>query len=241
MTWHAKPSGYYGINSTEGLDNISEMASQFTIATDEAKAAIIGNSVHEGGLNPWRWQYDKQTSVPNLGYGLFQFSPGSGYINQPGTMPNLSVTQQTQGANPADGATQCAFVASDTLGKWVSTCWRSYWNDGQGNPKYPDLYTYRNQILNLYGSGSSISLSDFMQIPDVDAATFVFLACFEGPKVPNYTTRQSTAWKIYEIITGVTPPTPPTPPVPPTPQPPDPGNVPLWILKKIRDENFKQT
>ena len=79
MTWHAKPSGGYSYTSAEGTDNIFEMAACFPAWTDEAKAAAIANSVHEGGLNPWRWQGD--SFGLSRGYGLFQFTPGSGYIN----------------------------------------------------------------------------------------------------------------------------------------------------------------
>lgn len=241
MTWHAKPSGSYGINSTEGLDNINEMSSNFSGFTYESRAAIIGNSVHEGGLNPWRWQYDSEAQIPNGGYGLFQFTPGEDYLMLPDSTPNFSTTHQTPEATSEDGAVQCQCVASDRLHKWVGVCWRPYWNDDgtmSGTPLYPDLYNYRSQILSMYGGSGGITLSQFKLITDVDAATFVFLACYEGPRIPNYTARQSTAWDIYNILMGYDPPIPPTPPVPPTPYPPDPGNVPLWILKKIRDNNF---
>lgn len=231
MTWYAKPSGSYGINSVEGLANIWEMASCFPAATDEAKAAIIGNSVHEGGLNPWRWQYDSASSIDSLGYGLFQFSPGSGYINSgfPTIAPNLSVTSVTQGARADDGQAQCEVLGSDYMHKWVSDCWRSYWSQN-GQPKYPDLWAYRQEVLNRWGSGSRITLAQFMQCQDVDAATFIFLACFEGPKVPNYTTRKNTAAQIYKILTGQDPPTPPVPPVPPDPVQPVPIDANLLAI-----------
>lgn len=226
MTWHAKPSGSYNYNSAEGQDNIFEMAGCFPAWTDEAKSAAIGNSVHEGGLNPWRWQNDSQSSVSSGGYGLFQFTPGYGYINSgfPGITPNLSVTSQTYGATPEDGEKQCEVVGSDYLHKWVSTCWRSYWNTST----YAALYQYRSDVLNTWGSGNSISLAQFGQCQDLDAATFIFLACFEGPRVPNYDVRKGTAGIIYQILTGQTPPSPPVPPGP------TPGSgVPPWLLFKI--------
>lgn len=232
MTWHAKPSGEYAWNSSEGQDNILEMAACFPAATDEAKSAIIANSVYEGGLNPWRWQYDRQSSVDSLGYGLFQFSPGSGYINSgfPGITPNLSVSTQTPGATPQDGESQCEVLGTDYLHKWNSSCWRSYWNP----QTYNTLYAYRQEVLNRWGSGSSITQAQFSQCQDLDAATFIFLACYEGPKVPNYNVRKQMAALIYEFLTGVAPPTPPEPPTPP------PGaGVPPWLLKKIADRNRK--
>lgn len=230
MAWHAKPSGGYSINSVEGQDNIFEMAACFPAWTDEAKSGAIGNSVHEGGLNPWRWQNDSQSSVSSGGYGLFQFTPGSGYINSgwPGISPNLSVSSITSGATAADGQCQCEVVGTDYLHKWVSNCWRSYWD----LQTYNALYAYRQDVLNRWGSGSSITLAQFGQCRDIDAATFIFLACFEGPRIPNFDPRKATAAKIYEILTGITP---PTPPVPPTPGPG--SGVPAWLLKKIADKN----
>ena len=230
MSWHAKPSGSYALGTAEGNDNIYEMAACWPAWTDEAKSAAIGNSMHEGGLNPWRWQNDSQSSVQSGGYGLFQFTPGSGYINSgwPGITPNLSVSAQTAGATPEDGQCQCDVVATDFLHKWVSNCWRSYWDP----QTYNTLYAYRQEVLNRWGSGSSITLAQFGQCQDLDAATFIFLACFEGPRIPNYDPRKTSAAAVYQLLTGTTP---PTPPVPPTPTPG--AGVPYWLLKKIADKN----
>ena len=230
MTWHAKTKGAYAYTSSEGQDNILEMVSNWPAATLEAQAAICANSYHEGGLNPWRWQRDSQSSVPSGGYGLFQFTPGSGYLNSgwPGITPNLNVNEQTPSATPEDGQCQCDVMATNYLGKWVSNCWRSYWDI----QTYHDLYAYRQEVLNRWGTGSSISMSQFFDCQDLDAATFIFLACFEGPRVPNYEARMSTARYIYQFLGGVIPPTPPVPPTPP------PGSgVPPWLLKKIADKN----
>lgn len=229
MTWHAKPSGGYSMTSQEGQDNMLEMAACFPAATDEAKSAIIGNSIHEGGLNPWRWQSDSAASIPSGGYGLFQYTPGSGYINNVSwATPNLSVTSITPGATPEDGQAQCDVMASNYLGKWVSSCWRSYWDVNT----YASLYAYRQQVLNTWGSGSSISIAQFAQCTDIDAATFIFLACFEGPRVPNFDVRKNSAAAVYQFLTGGAP---PGPPVPPTPQPG--AGVPAWLLKRIADKN----
>lgn len=232
MTWHAKPSGPYAWNSSDGQDNILEMVSNWPAWTVEAQSAAVANSVYEGGLNPWRWQYDRQSSVDSLGYGLFQYSPGSGYINSgwPGITPNLSVSSQTAGATPEDGQCQCEVLATDYLHKWNSNCWRSYWDP----QTYNSLYAYRQDVLNRWGSGSSITMAQFGQCQDLDAATFIFLACFEGPRVPNYDVRKTMAGNIYQFLTGTAPPTPPVPPTPP------PGaGVPPWLLKKIADRNRK--
>ena len=229
MTWHAKPSGAYSYTSQEGLDNIFEMNATMPAATLEARAAIIANSVHEGGLNPWRWQGDRFGL--SRGYGLFQFTPASGYINSswPTKAPNLSTTEITAGADPSDGEAQCEVMGTDYLGKWVSDCWRSYWD----TTTYADLYAYRGEVLRRWGSGSRISMAQLSQCQDLDAATFIFLACFEGPAVPNFSTRKATAAQIYQILGGVVPPTPPTPD-PPTP--PVGSDIPYWLIKKMKDK-----
>ena len=234
MTWYAKPKGGYLISSNEGLANILEMAGCWPAWTVEAQAAAIGNSIHEGGLNPWRWQSDSERSIPDGGYGLFQFTPGRGYVyGIARNKANMSTAHQTPEAAPEDGAIQCEVVATNELNKWVSSCWRSYWSP----TSYNVLYAYRQDVLNRWGSGSSISLAQFGQCQDLDAATFIFLACFEGPKIPNYDVRKRSAAQVYEILTGSPPPTPPVPPTPPEPTPPVPidiNNLVLYAKKHNR-------
>ncbi len=211
MPWYAKPSGYYGYGSTEGRANIAMMngyfnGENFSLAS---QAGIMGNAVAESGLNPWRWQND--TYNRNSGYGLFQYTPAYGYLDNcqdiAGYGPNLSTSSTTSGARPEDGWAQCVAFATDRLSKWVSYCWRDYWDRNT----YSNLWQTRQQIVSTYGNGSSLTLAQFKTIPDVYMATFAFLACFEGPQVPNMQTRWESAAAIYEQLTGDRPPDPPTP------------------------------
>lgn len=236
MTWHAKPKGAYDYSYGDGNDNLWEMVSGMSGWSDAAKAGAIGNSVHEGGMNPWRWQGDKQSSVSSGGYGLFQYTPGSGYTNLSGAHPNLNVnatdpSEYTPGAVASDGAYQVSVMVNNTLSKWVSSCWRSYWS----TTTYADLYAYRQQLLNTYGDGSSISMSQYSSIvDDVEACCFIFLACFEGPAVPNYATRKYTCNDVYRIITGQEPPTPPTPPGP------SPADLPAWLIGMFKKKKNRK-
>ena len=236
MAWHAKPSGGYSMSSPDGVDNIFEINNNLTSFTIEAISGIIGNVVAESGLNPWRWQGDMMGT--GRGYGLFQFTPASDYLALSGATPNLSVNTQTPYATPEDGIRQITAFKTNELGKWVQSCWRDYWDIST----YSELYAYRTEVLNTYGHGSGISLPEFADITDITAATFVFLACFEGPKVPNLTARVSNADDAYRTLTGQDPPTPPTPPPDPPipPDPPTPVQLPIWLLAKIREENFKR-
>lgn len=203
--WQAKPSGAYAVNSAGYLANIAEMNAFFNANayTLEAQAGIIGNSYAESGLNPWRWQSDSVSY--SAGYGLFQFTPARDYINNckdvAGYAPNLSVTAVTTGANPGDGGAQLTVFATDKLQKWVASCWRSYWDAST----YADLYALRAQILAKYGTNNRLSMTQFAKITDIRDATFAFLACYEGPLVPNLTPRYNMANAVYPLLTGDTP------------------------------------
>lgn len=203
MAWHAKPSGgYYSGGSTisqDALDNMLMVRSYLSGFDINAVCGMLGNMAAESGLNPWRWQSD--TYNLSNGYGLMQFTPASGYINLtgiPNHSPNMSTSGQTAGSTPEDGEAQLYVFVNDTLGKWVNTCWRSYWSPSA----YPALYSQHTHILNTYGSGVSLSLSQFGQINNLADATFAFLACYEGPSVPNYSTRLDNAQNIYNAIGG---------------------------------------
>lgn len=225
MSWYAKPRGAYYYNGTEGKSNILEIGSYLSRNnyTVEAQSGVIGNVMAESGLNPWRWQSDRVSL--SGGYGLFQYTPASGYINLsgiPNHSPNMSTDQQTSGATPEDAEGQLYVFVNNTLGKWVSTCWRSYWD----TTTYASLYQQRQRILTEYGDGSRISMTQFARINNVWDATFVFLACFEGPLVPNMSARFGNAQQAYEILTGS--PIPPTPPPGPTYS----SKLKIWMMIK---------
>ena len=229
MTWHAKPSGGYGFSTTENYDNSMEIYGILNQQgwTAAAVAGACGNSMYEGGLNPWRWQND--TVNTSLGYGMWQWTPSTGYTSLPGATPNFSTTSQTAGATPEDGARQVQALYEDNPAKWHSSCWRSYWNSAS----YPEYYAKTRYILNTWGDGSKITLAQYSQIDDPAYAADCFLACFEGPGSPNYGPRESMASDYYQRFTGVTPPTPPTPPDPPPP--PVTTDATYWILKRLSD------
>lgn len=228
MAFYCKPYGGYTAGSTEGTGNIWQMyyALQNAGYTLEAACGAIGNSMAEGGLNPWRWQSD--TVNYYAGYGLFQFTPANGYIGPmswvSGYGPNLSVSQ-VSGGLVTDGDAQMYCLINDTLGKWVPYCWRDYWNAGD----FPALWALRNQILTTYGSGGSLSQNQYKNIDDIRSATFAFMACYEGQLTPaDFENRVSYAGTVYTILTGEPPPTPPPGPS---------RNIPIWLLFKIKEAN----
>lgn len=199
MTWHAKPSGSYGFNTTENYDNSTEMkdilvSQGFNIA---AVAGVCGNSQHESGLNPWRWQGDSVGS--HRGYGLLQWTPSTGYTSLSGATPNFSVTEVTSGATPEDGARQMRAFYENNPAKWVSSCWRSkYWS----KTTYAEYWARCQYIMQTWGSGTSISLEQYKTIDDPEYAADCFLACFEGPLVPNYSVREASANDFFQRFGG---------------------------------------
>lgn len=202
MAWNAKPSGGYGITSAEGLANVEQIDTYFSLEgfTAEAIAGICGNMYAESAFNPWRWEDD--TVSYSYGYGLFQFTPASGYIpgcsNVSGYAPNLSTSSITAGALPSDGDAQLYVMRHDVLHKWKSTCWRTYWDVNQ----YPNERALRQYILDTWGNGSDITLDQFSQIDDIRSATFAFLACYEGPGAIHLAPRVANAEIIYPYLTG---------------------------------------
>ena len=197
--FYAKPSGGYAISSIEGTTNIKRIYDYLHSEgyADNCIVGILGNVYGESALNPWRWE--NNTVLYSNGYGLFQFTPASEYINAswvPDWAPNESTSSQTAGADPDDALGQLYCLVNDTFGKWVPYCWRSYWSSSD----YPDLYTKRGYILNTYGNGSTLTMNQFKNIYDYSDACFAFLACYEGPAIPNYLTRLGYCADIKPII-----------------------------------------
>ena len=213
MSWFAKPSGGYDLRSEEAVGNGIAMNGFFNARgyTLEAQAGIIGNCYHESGLNPWRWQNDIVNRAG--GYGLFQFTPASQYLDWmvggDYYAPNLSTSYVTGGAQPYDGYNQLLVLDQDQLNKWSGYCWRPYWS----TVDYAELYAMRARILQTYGDGVGLTYDQFKLINNVSDATFAFLACYEGPAVPNFYVREATANYVFNGLNPYTPDDPPLKPV----------------------------
>lgn len=205
MAWQAKPTGSYRIGSTEWINNQQEICAMLLKVdspwTPEAVTGMMGNMQGESGMNPWRWQNDKYDPTLQMGYGLYGFTPASKYIGNPvavklpGYGPNLSTDKITAGASARDGAAQVAYMDAGNVG-WVSSAWRTYWD----KDTYADLYAMSQIYLRQYGNGTRITFEEFKSVDDVAAATWFFLACFEGPAVPNYSVRLDLAEEIAPYV-----------------------------------------
>lgn len=143
--WHAKATGGYTRDSTEGQDNVREMATVLLGQgwTLPAIAAMLGNGAGESGLNPWRWESDdilESTDSYNIdtamnhGYGLFGFTPAGRYIHD-----TWAMAQTNYGPNfsdipgiPEDGACQMGFFSREVQPNWTSGLYSYYADDFAG-------------------------------------------------------------------------------------------------------------
>lgn len=207
MAWHAKPKGGYQVGTDEWRENILEFANFAKMLgySVEAISGMAGNSQGEGGMNPWRWQSDSYDL--DMGYGLFQYTPASGYINNYGKRsqwyaPNLSTSTVTTGALPTDGNAQIEAV--EYSGKYAGSSVRVKRIKGY----YSECEKYTN-------------LSEFKAIKDVYGATVCWLGFFEAPKVIDQKVvdnRYSWAKAVYDVIKD-------------SPQPPKPVDRKYMIVK----------
>lgn len=215
MAWNAKPRGAYAVGSDEWTANVWAFweVCQKLGYSKEACAGMAGNSQGEGGMNPWRWQSD--TVNMSAGYGLFQYTPASGYLDNYGRTssyyaPNLSTSIITSGALATDGIAQIECIGAS--GKY-----------GGGTVRVERIKPYYSDCENYQ------SLNDFKGIADVYGATVCWLGFFEAPKIIDQSvvnTRYSWAQQVYEVLGG----TPPEPPEPPIPTPTDY----IYYMVKIR-------
>ena len=224
--FYATPYGGYSITGTYGTNNILKIY-DYLKGEGYAKnciVGILGNIYAESALNPWHWQAN--TVNYNAGYGLFQFTPASDYINAtsvPDHAPNESTSIQTTGSDPDDGYGQLYCVVTDYFGKWVQNCWRYYYPISD----FPDLYAERQHVISTYGNGSSLTQSQFKSINDYTDACFAFLMCYEGPANESgstirdkYNTRLNYCSQIKPIIDAYD------------------GEIDLLILKRIIDRKI---
>ena len=205
MSWWAKPSGAYLLESEESYANADEI---YTLLggtwTLTAICGMLGNMWSESGMNPWRWQYD--TVTYSGGYGLVQFTPAkdtddpmAGYIDgfgvqYEGYAPNMSTSTTTTGANVRDGEAQIQAINNNAGGKYTSY---------KRHCDYADI-TSVNEF------------SDYKQCEDLWVATVGWLYYYEAPRDKSYTVakvRFEQAKKFWEHFTE-NPPVPPTPPSP---------------------------
>lgn len=121
--WHNKNTGAYSRDSVEAQENVMKMVEVLAPLgwTINAIAALAGNQAYESGFNPWRWESD--TVNLSRGYGLFQYTPATKYIQSAvaagyaGFQPNYPMGSGGQD----DGTAQLLFMHNNVDGGYIST------------------------------------------------------------------------------------------------------------------------
>lgn len=121
--WHNKNTGAYSRDSVEAQENVMKMVQVLAPLgwTINAIAALAGNQAYESGFNPWRWESDIVNT--SNGYGLFQYTPATKYINSSvaagydGFQPNYPMGA----GGPDDGTAQLLFMHNNVDGGWIPT------------------------------------------------------------------------------------------------------------------------
>ena len=215
MGWHAKPSGPYDMGTIENEENTLEINGilngyGFSV---ESQIGILANCQAESQLNPWRLEGpDSPNWTSGMGYGLYQFTPGwqyiEGCIDFPGYGPNTTIHTTLPTARPEDGYAQTMALAEDSLEKWTVYAWRDSWDRNA----YPYMWQLCSEGVARWGSNGRITLAQYKTVDEPNYATAIFLACYEGPSVPNIQTRLSFVPYFASIVS-------PDTPVPPPPEP----------------------
>lgn len=211
MPFVAKLRGNYSYSSAEGRNNIrmiNGFLNQYGLSL-AAQAGIIGNIVAESGLNPWRWERARADPTVD-GYGLFQFTPAQPYFDDCSTFlgygPSRSTSYETAGATPDDGWAQLIAMNTNMWHKWQPACWRSYWDKNQ----YTQLWDLVTDILSTYGGEDGrLQYWEYYSIADPTDAAIAFMACYEGPSIPNWRGRADNAIGVLPQLSLDTPPEPP--------------------------------
>lgn len=121
--WHNKDYGGWTRSDIEAQENVLKMMQILGALgwTVNAVAALAGNQYAESSFNPWRWESDSVNI--SRGYGLFQYTPASKYINSStaqgytGFAPNYPVGSGGQD----DGTAQLMFMNNNVDGGYIPT------------------------------------------------------------------------------------------------------------------------
>lgn len=115
--WNNKQTGGYLKTDPEAQENVMKIVSVLAPHgwTINAIAGMVGNIEAESGLNPWRWEGD--TVNLSNGYGLFQYTPATNYINDAGAQALTGFAPNyPQGSGGADdGTAQLLFMLLNSV------------------------------------------------------------------------------------------------------------------------------
>lgn len=211
MPWHAKPIGAYARESTEAYDNAVAAWGVLSARGFSLLAfcGVWGNVGSEGGYNPWRWQSDNVLATTDRYY----------IENQTGHAYGL--VQYDPAAKYIDGASGYSGYAPNFSNQAGSV------SDGAAQMNFLDdtavssgqYFPYPGRPYQIsYDSYKAATLDDY----SIDWITRAWFWNYERGTWDDNRVISATYW--YNTLSDV----PPTPPH---------GNIPIWLLFKLKDRN----
>lgn len=215
MSWEADGSDVYWSLTDPRVENNAILIAEILVEQDydpKAIAAILGNAMHEGTMNPWLWErgtptYDEfmlhQGDFNDRGYGLFQYTNPNKYINPnnsslPGYGPNFSDVAGL----PEDGEAQTIFFYQTITSEWSDSQLGWYAADFQS------VYGIDTQIFNItVPDFISANVTGSTDEDIIELLTGAFELCYERPAqqraVDTYQMRVDDALYFYGIIKDI--------------------------------------
>ena len=211
MSWEA--DDYYWSLTDPRVDNNAILIAEILVEQDydpKAIAAILGNVMHEGTMNPWVWErgtptYDEfmlhQGDFNNRGYGLFQYTNPNKYINSnnsslPGYSPHFSDVIGT----PEDGEAQVCFFYDTISTEWTTSQVGWYAPIFQSDLQI-DVTDFGSFVVSDFIAGDAPGNTENDIIANL---TGQFELCYERPTqrraVDTYQMRVNDAIYFYDII-----------------------------------------
>lgn len=215
MAWHNKQTGYYSRTSTEAYDNAIMV---YNILSSwgwhrSSVCAVLGNMEVESGYNPWRWQGD---SVPVEGNSAYIGTNPSTNTNHAYGLMQFDPPYKYLHSN-ASTLPQFGINYSDRTGSTSDGYAQLWWTHNMTvptgqyipTPSYTD--TWDEFIHNTNNRGIAYLATEWCR--NWERGTWdnnrVYGAQYWDQTLPNQ------------------------------PQPPTPGNIPIWLLFKLKERNFK--
>ena len=225
--WQAKRTGGYAMESNEAWNNACRIYHMLRSAVSDATpngwtlnaiCALLGNIDAESSYNPWQWESDnilpqgsdKRFNSSGPGYGLVQWTPASGYLDNPIAQANdyYAPNDSNQTGRASDGFAQIVLM-----------------NQTTGSGPYQQWYSTK-AFTTRYANGerfTGMTWNDFRNSKDTpERLAEAFVICYERPgyqrgtKIPLLLRRRINAaryWynKFVNYASSNTPPKPEEP------------------------------
>lgn len=216
MSWHNKNYGAYDRNTSDAYDNaLTAWGILYSRGWSLlAFCGMWGNVEAESGYNPWRWQSDiiLSSDSPQIDY---QNAHAYGLCQWDPAAKYINGGRNYSGYSPN--------FSNQSGGINDGTAQLNFLDDtAVSSGQYFPNPNYNYQIS--YSAYKQMTISNY----SVEYATRAWFHNYERGTWSQ--TRVTAAQYWFETLGGVTPPEPPEPPTPS-------GNIPIWLLFKIKDRN----